>query len=513
MRRVATVAFGIVGLLGGLAAPAAADIAAVPEDPEVRIGVPDEPDRLAGGTRIETAAQIARYASRMHPAPDRVYLARSDGFVDALAAGTLRDGPILFVPRSGPTPDAVRAAIDDLDPAEVVALGGPQAVPEAALVAAADGRDTDRIAGGDRYATATQIARRAWEGRTPRVVYVARADVPVDALAGGFLTDGPVLLLPRSGPAPEVVRQTIADLDPTQVIRLGGDQAIHPLTVLHAAGEGRSWGSVDGPDRYTTAAEISRRVVKDDMPTRTIYLARADVFADAVVAGALPDGMLLLADSCGDLPAPTAERLASVQARNVVALGGATALCDQTLQAARAGMPDLVLSGSDRDDDRRCPNADGEPMACTDQTLGGEVLEAWVEDARQDDDSLAIVVRLPSLHDLPDGAPTASIPRFSFEDPDSQAAIRFEVTGAFFDVEVRRPDGSTDDEARSKYVGDCHLGGTVGGGVDAFSTLRKEVGADPGCFSEVDWDTWRLTVEVTVGDDQQAATDRLTLVP
>lgn len=91
--------------------------------------------RLAGATRVETAVQISR---RAFPAgAPVVYLARADGFADAVAGGTLTDGPVLLVPSCGTLPAAVAAEIERLDPAEVVALGGPGAVCEDLLEQAA----------------------------------------------------------------------------------------------------------------------------------------------------------------------------------------------------------------------------------------------------------------------------------------------------------------------------------------------------------------------------------------
>lgn len=512
MRRHVATMVG-VGLVLALAAPALAEIAPPERDPEVRIGVPDEPERLAGADRFASAASIALYASRYGPNPDRVYLARADQFADALAAGTLEDGPTLFVPSQGEVPSVVLEVITALDPGEVVALGGPNAIADQVLRDAADGRPVDRLAGTDRFATAVAIATYAWAGRTPTTVYVARADLPVDALAGGFLTDGPVLLLPPAGPAPDVVRAAIADLDPEQVVRLGGEAAIEWSTVQHAAA-GRSASTLNGEDRFETAAAISRRVVPDDFPVRNVYLARADVFADAVVAGALSDGVLLLTQPCGDLPAPTAERLAQLDAHNVVALGGPAAVCDATLDSARQGLDDVWVSGADRGDDRTCTDGEGATIPCTDATLGGEILEAWVEDTRAEEDGrLAMVVRLPSLFRLPDDATPPSLSRFAYEDPDSEAAIRFETDGVAFDVEVLGPDGTEDQDASSKYKSDCYVGGASIGGTNQYNTATKSLGSEPSCFEEVDPDTWELTVELTTQADGETAVDTLTIRP
>lgn len=57
-----------------------------------------------------------------------VYLSRQDVNPDALVGGALTKGPILLVPTCGTLPPAVAAEIRRLDPARVVALGGPNTV-------------------------------------------------------------------------------------------------------------------------------------------------------------------------------------------------------------------------------------------------------------------------------------------------------------------------------------------------------------------------------------------------
>lgn len=69
---------------------------------------------------------------------EEVYLARADDFPDALAGGTLTRGPILLVPGCGALPQVLAREIDRLDPARVLALGGPAAICDALLQQARD---------------------------------------------------------------------------------------------------------------------------------------------------------------------------------------------------------------------------------------------------------------------------------------------------------------------------------------------------------------------------------------
>jgi|GEM_PF-1087262 len=184
-------------------------------------------DRLSGDTRQGTAAAIA---ARVFPTgAGRVYLVRGADNPDALAAGMLRDGPIVLASNDGASlPPETVAAIAALNPAQVVALGGIGSVSAAALSSAGTGRSVARVAGANRYETATLIAARAYPG-TPNRVYLARGDGTnfADAVASGSLTGGPVVLV--SGPCnplPAATRGYLFAAGPARLTALGGTGAI-----------------------------------------------------------------------------------------------------------------------------------------------------------------------------------------------------------------------------------------------------------------------------------------------
>lgn len=294
--------------------------------------------RHAGDNRIATAAVIAG-AAFPDGAPT-AYLARADVFADALAAGGLPDGPVLLVPSCGAVPGVVLAAVAALDPDRVVALGGPTALCEAVLVEAAGNRPAARIAGDSRTATAVAIAQAAFPAGADRV-YLAAADDRPDAVAAGTLTGGPILLVGPDGPDPVVLAE-IGRLAPDVVVALGGAAAV-PEEVLQLAADGRETLRLAGPDRIATAVAISEygfSAAGLDQRMDRVYLARADVVADAVAGGALTDGPILLVPSCGALPPSVAAHLAAVSVDQVVALGGTSAVCDDLLAAAAAAAGD-----------------------------------------------------------------------------------------------------------------------------------------------------------------------------
>ena len=84
-----------------------------------------------------------------------------------------------------------------INPAKVVALGGPGAVSDAVLSQAAGERTSERVFGADRYQTAREISKYQFPNGSAHV-YLASGTNPVDAVAGGVLSDGPILLLPNA---------------------------------------------------------------------------------------------------------------------------------------------------------------------------------------------------------------------------------------------------------------------------------------------------------------------------
>lgn len=96
----------------------------------------------------------------------------------------------------------------------------------------------------------------------------------------------------------------------------------------------RETGRIAGPDRLSTAVAISQRAFPDGAPV--VYLARQDLNPDALVAGALSDGPVLLVPACGPLPQVVADEIRRLGALQVFALGGAGSVCQQLLDAAAA---------------------------------------------------------------------------------------------------------------------------------------------------------------------------------
>lgn len=291
--------------------------------------------RLAGDDRYASAVEISRHRFADPAQASVVYLADGREFSDALTAGTLTAGPVLLLrPDCRAVPQVVLDEVERIDPATVVALGGTAAVCEQALRTAAGGRATDRVGGATRYETAALIAAHQFPSGSDRV-YLARGAVSPDALVGGMLKDGPILLVSRDGTSvPPATAAAVADLGATRVVALGGPAAVSDAA-LAAAADGRATARLAGHDRYRTAIAIARHAY----PSRTarMYFARGDGthFADAVVSGMLVDGpVMLMPGRCERVRASVSDFLTTRHPTRVVGLGGEAALCTSSLRGA-----------------------------------------------------------------------------------------------------------------------------------------------------------------------------------
>ncbi|WP_308536415.1 cell wall-binding repeat-containing protein [uncultured Mobiluncus sp.] len=199
-------------------------------------------------------------------------------------------------------------------------------VPMSAVAA-----DAQRYAGDNRYETAIQVAKAFGTADT---VYLARGDEQVDAVAGGKLPGGPVLLLNNNDGVKALVKATIAELKTKHVVVLGGVAGVSDEAAKAVSGD-ITFERVSGATRYDTAVAISKRLHPTDNDGSKVYLANGMTLVDALVGGQMPDkGPILLTNGSGTLPASTAAEIKRLQPKEVVALGGKSAVTASELSAA-----------------------------------------------------------------------------------------------------------------------------------------------------------------------------------
>ncbi|USQ80198.1 cell wall-binding repeat-containing protein [Ornithinimicrobium faecis] len=301
-----------------------------------------EVQRIDGDHRYATAAEIA---VEFPEGTDTVYIANgleaAEG-ADALAAGAAgARGVLEFIPNETPqgdpapillvkddlVPQATTAALEALNPSEIVIVGGTLSVNadvEARL--AESGADVRRVAGDNRYETAAQIAA---EYSGVDTVYVATGrGAPdsnlalADALTASSVagSNGAPVVLTRPDLVPAATQAVIADLDPDNIVVVGGPEAISD-EVLAALGELAPAERVAGDNRYETAAALTQAYAEDG---DTLYVASGATFPDALAGGSLSGSTSapMLLTRADLLPSATAAEIERLSPQGITILGG-----------------------------------------------------------------------------------------------------------------------------------------------------------------------------------------------
>jgi subtilisin family serine protease/putative cell wall-binding protein len=243
---------------------------------------------------------------------------------------------------------------------------------------------TERIAGADRYATAVAVSQFG-SGELPtsssRIVFVTTGENPADALAAGAAAAarGAVVLLARRDSLPVVTRAELQRRQPTQIYVVGGTSAISAgvLTEVRAAVPGASVTRVFGASRYETAVELSQ--LSHPSGAEVVYVATGIGYADALAGSAAAgrDGgpMILVPGTSAVLPAAVTAELARLAPREVVVLGGSSAVRPEVvaaIQGAVAGVSIQRIAGADRYATAAAISADAGPY-CTRLTAGKKI--------------------------------------------------------------------------------------------------------------------------------------------
>lgn len=204
----------------------------------------------------------------------------------------------------------------------------------------------DRVAGGDRVATAVEVARIVHE--TATTVVLARADGFADALSGvPFATAvGGPLLLTRGDQLSADVAEELTRLQTRRVLILGGPAAVS-RSVEATLADDHEVERIAGHDRYATAATIALRRPS----ARRVYVATGATFPDALSVGPLAswqDAPILLT-APGALPDATRDALEALDPSEVVVIGGPAAVADAVLEELAAVAPTVRrMAGSTR---------------------------------------------------------------------------------------------------------------------------------------------------------------------
>jgi putative cell wall-binding protein len=281
----------------------------------------DDPVRIAGPTRIDTAVQSSFFPDGQ---ADAVVLARSDAYPDALGGAALaaaKNAPLLLT-SPGSLDPATLAEIRRVLPSNgtVYLLGGLSALSQSvedALKTA--GFVTVRFAGADRYETSLQIVETGL-GNPATIFLTTGANFP-DALSAGAAAANKDagILLTNDGQLPDSIKAYLQANATDTVYAIGGPAASADPTAT----------PVVGSDRYDTAAKVAQTFFAGP---DSVGIASGTNYPDALAGGATMGGNggpLLLSDPA-TLSPPTAAYLTANKANVVFSFvfGGPNAVSD-----------------------------------------------------------------------------------------------------------------------------------------------------------------------------------------
>ncbi len=209
-----------------------------------------------------------------------------------------------------------------------------------------------RLGGADRYSTSVRISQENFEHSD--TVLIARGDDFSDGLAASGLAGlyGAPLLLTKSDTLPPQVAAEIERLGASEVIIVGGRQAVSDGVKADLQALGLMVERVAGEDRYRTAERIAERIADAVGDPEVLFLVRGDEFPDALavspVAYARHAPILLVKPS--EWAAPGIGVSTSVNTTVYIA-GGEAAVSETVEESVKnAGMNVERIAGRDRYD-------------------------------------------------------------------------------------------------------------------------------------------------------------------
>ena len=349
-------------------------------------------NQLAGSNRYETSVAISRH---VYPASaENVYLARGDVLADALSAGSLPGGPIVLVNPNGNNDAAARYVSALKVSGKVIALGGPGVVSDATLARVAGDKPTARIFGATRYETSAKIAATAFpSGATVAYIANGAGDGSPDAVAGGVLTDGPVILINPNGNN-AFAANAIKELGVHKVTALGGPGAVS-AAVLGEVSQGIATDRLQGENRYATSLAIANHAFPGHKGT--FYVARGDVLADSVSGGALQDGPIILSSISPNFGINIAAGYVHNNAASPIFLGGSI-WNPQVMQMIASG---TEFTPTAQPVEPAQPNNPGNTAASMEQAAAQEEADIHAGiNARRAQDGIAPLTRDPTMDAL-----------------------------------------------------------------------------------------------------------------
>lgn len=284
--------------------------------------------RVYGSDRYNTAVALSKLG---YPGTAPVvYVATGANFPDALAAAPAAatlGGPLLLS-AVDKLPATVKTEIQRLKPARIVVVGGAATVSDAVLrELKALQKNTVRLAGVDRFATANAIIRDAFPG-TVRESWMATGLNFPDALSAAGVAGSrnvPVVMVNGALPTVDAATATLlAKLQPS-TIAIAGSTGVISAGMESALKKKYAVTRYAGADRYATSEAVNATTFTNP---KTVYLATglgfADALAGAAIAGATDGPLYVIPPGC--VPGGVLKKISAWGSTRVIVIGGPTVL-------------------------------------------------------------------------------------------------------------------------------------------------------------------------------------------
>ncbi len=298
--------------------------------------------RAAGKNRFATAAEISR---SMRTKPSVVFLANGMNYADALAGVPIAkamDAPILLT-NTDTLPAETLAEIKRLGAKNVILLGGKDVISDKVIsTLKANGCNTDRIEGADRFETAVKIAKTF--NPSPSDVFFVYGFNFADALSVGAAAGkmgAPIIYLRTDGTIDKSTTAYLADLKKQGCVSnayvIGGEKVISK-DMMNKAGSalGVTPKRISGANRYETCINVNKTFA-NQFKRKGVLIAKGLDFPDALAGGVLAASLeapILLADKA--LQSTQKEYLKSKKPNLFYVLGGTNAVPDKLVNEVAA---------------------------------------------------------------------------------------------------------------------------------------------------------------------------------
>ncbi|MGD6803410.1 cell wall-binding repeat-containing protein [Rossellomorea aquimaris] len=280
-------------------------------------------DRVSGTNRYDTSVKVSQKG--WPKGADTVVIAVGDNFPDALAGAPLAykyNAPILLVPKNKLSGN-VYHEIKRLGAKKAFILGGTSVVESSVESQLARmGLEIDRIAGKNRYETASKIA--GYIGGTKAVVTYGDNFPDSLSIASYAASNSMPILLTDDNSLPSATKNALKKYRSTIVV--GGESAVSKKVYSELPSPRR----ITGSNRYETATKVVNTLYSASS-TKESTIATGESFADALtgsVIAAKKDEPIVLVES-DSVPAVVRETINDYQMNSFTIIGGKSVISEQ----------------------------------------------------------------------------------------------------------------------------------------------------------------------------------------